>query len=111
MRHAPEKYKFEEIVGTTNQYFGLHPLSVHQEEALRDLWRELKAIPWKGNEIHQLIHRVKEKYRMNPRDLFIPLYRMFLDRDDGPQIGWFLSTISRNKVRSQIARHLSSSTL
>ncbi|MBI1812842.1 hypothetical protein HYR82_03615 [Candidatus Peregrinibacteria bacterium] len=47
-----------------------------------------------------MLHEVKTAHDILPKELFQPLYRIFLDRDDGPQMGWFLSTLPREEVRS-----------
>ncbi|MBI3816464.1 hypothetical protein HY285_02895, partial [Candidatus Peregrinibacteria bacterium] len=61
---------------------------------------KLENVEWDGPAIHALLHEVKTAHDILPKELFQPLYRIFLDRDDGPQMGWFLSTLPREEVRS-----------
>lgn len=105
-KYAPDEYKFTMVQGP-NDHFVTHPLSEKQIHALRELRDALEKTSWMGNEIHQSIHTIKEKRALPPKELFTPLYRMFLNRDNGPQIGWFLSTIPQKQVLSQIGVHLS----
>ncbi|MBI3331470.1 lysine--tRNA ligase [Candidatus Peregrinibacteria bacterium] len=104
--YAPEKYKFEIFRGK-NPYFAEKPLSDLQKKTLAALAVALEKVKWDGPKIHEAIHVVKEEQQIPPRDLFVPLYRMFLDRDEGPQVGWFLSTFKREEVIDQIQKHLS----
>jgi lysyl-tRNA synthetase class I len=63
---------------------------------------KLKETPWEGEPIHKVLHAVKEELKMPPREIFAPLYRLFLKRDDGPQMGWFLSTLTKEDVLERI---------
>ncbi len=54
---------------------------------------------------YEFIHKVKEEMAIQPQTLFQPLYQIFLTRDDGPQAGWFLSTLDRQKVLDAIINH------
>lgn len=102
LKYAPEKYKFELRVSPSAS-FVTHPLTEPQVEALQLLRDRLEALrTWEGSLIHELIHAVKGEKDIAPHDLFTPLYQLFLGRDDGPQLGWFLSTLSRKEVISRI---------
>jgi lysyl-tRNA synthetase class 1 len=53
---------------------------------------------WSGEAIHKTLHEVKEASGLEPKELFGPLYKSFLNRESGPQMGWFLSTFPKEKV-------------
>lgn len=97
--YAPSSYRFRIQKGQTD-FFSSHPLAQKQIEALNDFQRKLENVEWDGPAIHALLHEVKTAHDILPKELFQPLYRIFLDRDDGPQMGWFLSTLPREEVRS-----------
>jgi lysyl-tRNA synthetase class 1 len=76
-----------------------------QRSALSQLHVALQdaALPWDGPKIHEAIHKVKEEAGIAPKELFEPLYRIFLNRKSGPQVGWFLSTFPRPDVIARLA--------
>ena len=57
-----------------------------------------ESVAWDGTSIHETIHKVKEGTGIQPKEIFQPLYQMFLGKTSGPQIGWFLSTFDRTEV-------------
>lgn len=95
--HAPEEYRFRilekppEIVLDTDQRGALTKLSI-----------ALTSCAWEGAKIHETIHAVKTETGLSPQKLFQPLYQAFLGRDNGPQMGWFLSTFPREEVLKRI---------
>ncbi len=102
--HAPEQYHYriqqEVPAGFT--------LDDTQKKALALLAEKLGALEtWKGEDIHATIHAVKEETGIEPKQLFAPLYQLFIGRDSGPQMGWFLSTFTRKDVAGRIQNILS----
>lgn len=77
-------------------------LDQKQKDALGALKEALKDASWEGGKIQEAIHAVKEKVGIEPKQLFQPLYEIFLGRKSGPQIGWFLSTFQREEVLKQL---------
>lgn len=75
-----------------------------QKNALEKLVKTFsdEEIAWIGESIHETIHKVKEETGIQPKEIFQSLYQMFLGRTSGPQIGWFLSTFSREDVIKRI---------
>jgi len=55
-----------------------------------------------GEELHQEIHQLKEKLKINPRDAFSAIYLIFLNKNSGPQAGWFLASLKRDFVIKRI---------
>jgi lysyl-tRNA synthetase class 1 len=69
-------------------------LSDEQKEALRLFADKLEALPQKdGQSIHELTHAIKEESGLDPKSFFSALYIAFLGKENGPKIGWFLSTL------------------
>lgn len=95
--HAPEEYRFRILEEPP-------PLSLDDDQqlALQKLMEALECIQWDGAKIHEAIHAVKAATGIEPKKLFQPLYQAFLGRDNGPQMGWFLSTFPREKVIARI---------
>ncbi len=45
---------------------------------------------------------VKAETGIEAKELFQPLYQLFLGRTSGPQVGWFLSTFTREEVLKRL---------
>lgn len=92
--YAPEEYiyKIQETLPESAK-----DLSDIQKKALAAL---LDYIEGKekldGKKLHERLHEIKEEVGIPPKELFSAIYRLFLDRDSGPQAGWFLSTLERD---------------
>lgn len=97
--HAPEQYHYEILPEPPTDL----AVSEAQRAALRMLRDRLAKLPsWKGEEIHATIHAVKAQLQIEPKKLFAPLYTLFIGRQSGPQMGWFLSTFPREEVLRRI---------
>src|SRR3990167_4289146 len=96
--HAPEEYRFRIVEQPP-------PLALDdtQRSAIAKVLSALERCPWDGASIHDAIHAVKAETGIEPKKLFQPLYQAFLGRDNGPQMGWFLSTFEREKVLQHLA--------
>lgn len=95
--HAPEEYRFRVLEEPPSL-----SLDDDQQLALQKLMQALECTQWDGAKIHEAIHAVKAATGIEPKKLFQPLYQAFLGRDNGPQMGWFLSTFPREKVIARI---------
>ena len=51
-----------------------------------------------GQALHELIHGVKEASGLTPQEFFSAIYTVFLGKDHGPKVGWFLSTLDKEFV-------------
>ena len=98
--YAPDDQKF------TIQEAAPADFSIDDEQkvALTQLRDALSAegIEWSGAKIHESIHAVKEATEISPKKIFQPLYQLFLGRNSGPQVGWFLSTFKQQEVIERI---------
>lgn len=96
---APAQYKFV-IQDQTPADLDLSDL---QKEALTALGKKLGDLKeWTGETVHDKIHRTKEEFDLPPKEIFQPLYRIFMDRTSGPQVGWFLSTMKQENVAGRL---------
>ena len=96
---APAQYKFVIQDSTPTDL----ELNDNQKAALAALGKKLGDLKdWTGEEVHGKIHRTKEEFDLPPKELFQPLYRIFMDRTSGPQVGWFLSTMKQEDVAQRL---------
>lgn len=92
---APAEYKYEIQTTAPSDL----ELSAEQKDALGKLAKRLGDLKeWNGEEVHHKIHKTKEESGLQPKEIFQPLYKIFLGRSSGPQIGWFLSTMDQSSV-------------
>ena len=93
---AADDYKFEILSELPKDF----EVTDEQKEVLKKLAESFKneKLKWEGAPIHENIHKVKEEAGIQPKEMFQPLYQMFLGRNSGPQVGWFLSTFDREEV-------------
>jgi lysyl-tRNA synthetase class 1 len=74
-------------------------LSDTQKSALKALAGAIeKAEAYDGQSLHELIHSVKEASGLSPKEFFSAIYTVFLGKENGPKIGWFLSTLDKEFV-------------
>lgn len=95
-RFAPERYKF---VLHLHLPESAKSLSIEQKKFLsgiKDILEKQKKL--NGEEMHSEIHSLKEKLKINPRDAFLAIYLIFLNKDSGPQAGWFLASLDRDFI-------------
>jgi lysyl-tRNA synthetase, class I len=56
-----------------------------------------------GEQIHQLIYRLKDELGVKPDMLFKAIYLALLGKSQGPRVGWFLSTLDPTFVKRRFA--------
>jgi len=95
--YAPDAYKYvlQETLPSIN-------LSDAQKKALTALLDYLQEGERLGEEIHLQIHELKIAIPIEPTALFQALYRIFLNRDSGPKVGWFLAGLPRDFVLKRL---------
>ena len=97
---APDDYKYTVLDASPDDL----NLDEEQKSTLTKVKEVLsdESLPWEGAKIHEAIHKAKEEVGISPRKLFQPLYQIFLGRNSGPQVGWFLSTFKRSDVTNKL---------
>lgn len=92
---APAEYKFE-IQENPPDDLALNDAQKAAFAMLAKYLSDLKT--WNGASVHEMIHKTKEEFDLPPKEIFQPLYLLFLGRTNGPQVGWFLSTMEQKDV-------------
>ncbi|MFH1444118.1 MAG: lysine--tRNA ligase [Candidatus Peregrinibacteria bacterium] len=100
---APVQFRFAFVEGKDVKPKELPALIDGQKKAFAFILERLKDVQWEGEPIHKILHAVKEELKMPPREIFAPLYQLFFKRNDGPQMGWFLSTLPKEDVLQRIS--------
>lgn len=96
--YAPEDFKYE-----LQESLPPVTLTSEQKRALVLLYEYLKTEVRSGEDIHLRLHELKNEVAIAPKDLFIAIYRIFLNRDSGPKAGWFLAGLPRELVVARLA--------
>lgn len=79
-------------------------LSDEQKSALKLFLSKYDALEVKdGQAVHELTHAVKEESGLDAKTFFSALYTVFLGKESGPKIGWFLSTLDPVFVRTRLS--------
>ncbi|MBP6923951.1 MAG: lysine--tRNA ligase [Candidatus Pacebacteria bacterium] len=68
-----------------------------QQSALKLLSDKIELLETiDGQILHELIHEVKSESELSPKEFFGAIYTVFLGKDSGPKVGWFLSTLDKD---------------
>ncbi|MDR3548503.1 MAG: lysine--tRNA ligase [Candidatus Pacebacteria bacterium] len=94
--YAPERFRF-----VLQEFMPDVSLTQSQKSALASLARYLDT-PHTGEEIHAFLHSLKTEIPIEPKELFTAIYRIFLNRDSGPQAGWFLSVLPHDFLQTRL---------
>ncbi|HTB49164.1 MAG TPA: lysine--tRNA ligase [Verrucomicrobiae bacterium] len=92
-KRAPEDVKFSLLTKVPDTDFS------EQERAfLRNLADKVATAPEDadGNWFHQTIYAFKDTADLEPKQLFVTLYRVLIGKESGPRAGWFLSILPRD---------------
>ena len=57
---------------------------------------------WKADALHALVYSVAEETGTSPREIFRALYIVFLGKERGARMGWFLEALGREFVERRI---------
>ncbi|MDO8513465.1 MAG: lysine--tRNA ligase [bacterium] len=99
-KYAPEEAKFsicEKLPDSVKEF--TNEQKVYLEAVLKKL-KELDN--WDGKAIHTVLHEVKNEQKLPPKDAFSAIYRIFIDKDSGPQAGWFLAALDKKFVINRL---------
>lgn len=100
--YAPEKFvfKLQEILPKSAD-----SLTEGDRKALRTLYKDLEIdYPSTGELMHNLIRAIptRPEQSLSPREFFGAIYKIFLDKDSGPQAGWFLAALPKDFVLERL---------
>lgn len=98
-KRAPEDVKFDLLDTVTPGDFS------DQEQAfLRALADKVAQAPADadGGWFHNAIYEFKESMGLQPKDMFVTLYRVLIGKSSGPRAGWFLSILPRDWLMARL---------
>lgn len=96
--YAPDSVKFE--VQTKLPKLQLTPTERKFYEGLR---QTLSESPMHPDDIHNGIYAVAQAVELKPSEAFKLIYRLFLNKDHGPKIGFFLSSLDKDFVIDRLS--------
>jgi len=99
---APDQFRFTFVEDADFESKDLPSISATQKKAFETIHQKLKETTWEGDPIHKVLHAVKTELNMPPKEIFAPLYQLFFKRNDGPQMGWLLSTLPKEEILRRI---------
>lgn len=92
-KYAPEEFKFE-----VKEELPQVSLGRLQKDFLSQIINVLKNENLQGEELHARIHQIRKSSPLNPRDAFQAIYLTLLNKDSGPQAGWFLESLDKKFI-------------
>ncbi len=96
-RYAPENVKFE----VQKMLPDIQP-SAEQQGFLDKLIITLKKANFDPEEIHQAVYAAAVDSDLKPAQAFKLIYQLFLGKDHGPKVGFFLSSLDKDFVISRL---------
>jgi lysyl-tRNA synthetase class 1 len=58
---------------------------------------------WSGEDLQNEIYALRDKLKITPKEMFIAIYRIFLDKDSGPQAAWMLASLDYEFVKNRLS--------
>ena len=98
-RFAPESVKF-----TVQDVLPNVSLNEIQEKFLAELVRALEQIEPSPEAIHQQVYDAAIKKELKPAEAFKTIYNLFLSKDHGPKVGFFLASLDWEFVITRLKR-------
>ncbi|MCD6461634.1 MAG: lysine--tRNA ligase [Thermoplasmata archaeon] len=95
--YAPEMVKFSLL----RQPPEIH-ISGEEKHALAVLRRILSEIPWEAEDVHNAVYAAQDETGVPARNIFRLAYNIFIGKDRGPRLGFFLSSLDREMVLERI---------
>ncbi|MBN2096082.1 lysine--tRNA ligase [Candidatus Peregrinibacteria bacterium] len=103
--YAPDRYRYELQEALPEL---AKDLSDVQKQFVAQLHKTLEVLDdWEGENIHGTVHSiVKDNDVFTPKDCFQAIYKLFLGKEYGPQVGWFLSALDKEFVVNRLEEAL-----
>lgn len=57
---------------------------------------------WLPEDIQKVVFDTIKTYELEPKEGFSYIYQLFLSKDSGPQLGWFLNSLERSFVINRL---------
>lgn len=95
---APEEVKFEFLESANPADF-----TVQESTFLLELANKINNGPANpdGQWYHDAIYELKDKFGMQPNEVFSLLYRVLIGKNSGPRAGWFLSILPPERLEKR----------
>jgi lysyl-tRNA synthetase class 1 len=94
-----EQYAEDKFIFELQQSLPDVAITAEERAALTELADKISVTDeLSGEVLHQLIHDVKESSGLTPKVFFSAIYKLFLGKDSGPKVGWFLSSLEKDFV-------------
>lgn len=93
-----EKWAPEEVKFTLKENIDVSSFSEAEKQYFEGLAEKLQNAPEDadGEWFHKAIYEFKETSGLEPKALFISLYKLLIGKEAGPRAGWFLSLLPRD---------------
>jgi lysyl-tRNA synthetase, class I len=98
-KHWLKEYADDKFIFTLQQTIpeAVRTLTDAQQSALKLLSDKIELLETiDGQSLHELIHEVKGESGLTPQEFFGAIYTVFLGKNSGPKVGWFLSTLNKD---------------
>lgn len=100
-----QEYADDKFIFTLQETLPTPALTNEQVAALEALAAAIEISDvTNGQALHELMHGVKESSGLSPKEFFGAIYELFLGKDSGPKVGWFLSTLDKEFVIARLRR-------
>jgi lysyl-tRNA synthetase class 1 len=94
-KYAPDNIKF---TLTDKQFL----LTEDQISILQEFIEKSSEIEWTSDAIHSAIYNIIGERKLAPKDVFTMFYKIFIDKERGPRLGYFLASMGKNNVISRL---------
>lgn len=82
-------------------YFQSLPLAI--QIFLRNLSDGLYTLDyWTSENIQKIVFEFIKSFNLDPKEGFGYIYQLFLNKDSGPQLGWFLASLDKKFVTDRL---------
>jgi lysyl-tRNA synthetase class 1 len=98
---APESVKFrvqESFEGRIKE-----KIDEQQKLFLKTITEKMREIKWTPDEIHTKIYELSRGLNIEPKKSFTAIYLALLGRENGPRLGYFLSSLDKKFVMKRFA--------
>ncbi len=94
--YAPETIKFSLIDTGVD-------LNDQEKSILKSFSDAIENVEWTSEDLHNTIHDIIGKYGITPKNGFSLFYRVFIGKERGPRLGYFMYNLGRDYVHSRIS--------
>ncbi len=78
-------------------------IGAEESHFLAELLEQLKGCAWNGDVVHNTVYETAKSSGLGAKKGFQTLYRIFIERRNGPRMGYFLATLEKDFVLARVA--------